>query len=314
MKDDSQLSDPINQACLWVARLWADDASNADHEACQQWREADPQHEQAWQQLMSLQTQLRSLPDRQIGSKVLRSRSGLSRRHILTIGGIGLGVSALGIDRFYASVASGTTYATSTGEIRHISLEDGTQLVLNTTSEVQVNYDEHTRRVLLLKGEVRIETSPDVRPFSVVSRDALLQPLGTRFSVRQSGDDSQLKVYEGSVRVSPLLISKKPEVIPSGNGVTFSMTKISLPFAIDFSSEAWTQHRLAVANMPLTQFVNELSRYRTGYLRISPDLHSLTVTGIFSLDDTDRVLQQLTEILPVSVHYFSPYWVTVKPS
>ncbi len=77
---------------------------------------------------------------------------------------------------------------------------------------------------------------------------------------------------------------------------------------------AWTRHKLAVANMPLVEFAEELSRYRTGKLRVSTEVSSLSVTGIFSLQDTDRILQQLTEILPVRLQLFTPYWITLLPA
>ncbi len=307
-------NDPINQACLWVARLGADDASQADHIECKKWRESSPQHEKAWQQVMILQQQFTNIPDRHLGSKILRSSRGNGRRQILTLAGLVLGVSALGLDPFSTFMDSGLRYATAKGEIRHLQLADGTRLVMNTDSKINVQFDEHSRRILLHKGEVFIETHSDARQFSVVSRDGILQPLGTQFSIQQLDRHSRLNVFEGKVRITPTQVPTQQKVISAGYGNDFTALNTHDDFNVGLVDNAWIKSKLAVANMPITEFADQLSRYRLGILRVSPELSSLTITGTFSLEDTDRILEQLTEILPIKVRYLSPYIVTIHPS
>ncbi|KAG0759335.1 hypothetical protein G6F57_017955 [Rhizopus arrhizus] len=64
--------------------------------------------------------------------------------------------------------------------------------------------------------------------------------------------------------------------------------------------------------MRLDAFVAELARYRSGLLRCDPAVADLRVSGVFSLRDTDRALDNLTRGLPVTVAYRSRYWVTVR--
>lgn len=59
----------IEQASLWMARLWADDVTEQDKKAFNTWRTAHPDNEFAWQQLENLQ---KSLPLFQILSSVER--------------------------------------------------------------------------------------------------------------------------------------------------------------------------------------------------------------------------------------------------
>ncbi|MGK2888778.1 MAG: FecR domain-containing protein [Candidatus Malihini olakiniferum] len=55
-------------------------------------------------------------------------------------------------------------YATRVGEQRHVTLADGTQLLLNTESAVNVNYDGNVLDVQLVRGEVMIkESMPEPR-------------------------------------------------------------------------------------------------------------------------------------------------------
>ena len=67
-----------------------------------------------------------------------------------------------------------------------------------------------------------------------------------------------------------------------------------------------------VQNMPLADFIAELSRYRTGMLRISPELADLSVTGVFTLSNTDLILQQLRASLPIKVQQLTRYWVSIS--
>ncbi|BDZ73899.1 protein FecR [Methylophaga marina] len=306
-------SDPINQACVWAARLWADDVSEQDKQAFQDWLDADPIHQKAWQQVVNLQQQFNAVPDRRIGSQVLQHRPGMSRRQLLTVVGIGVGVGAMGVQHWGPLSVPGTRYATAKGEIRHWQLTDGTTLALNTNSKVDVDYDADTRKIILHYGEIAIDTGKDPRPLTIVSRDGLLEPLGTRFNVQQSELETQLKVFEGRVRITPTETTNIHTIVPAGEGVNFSAVQIAQPFHADPASNLWQEGKLAVADMPLDEFVHQLTRYRSGMIRVSPELKRLTITGIFSVQDTDRVLEQLSEILPVKVSYFSPYWVTIKP-
>jgi len=66
--------------------------------------------------------------------------------------------------------------------------------------------------------------------------------------------------------------------------------------------------------MPLSDFVAELSRYRKGVLRVSPELLHLSVTGVFSLANTDHILQQLQASFPVKVNMLTRYWVNISPA
>lgn len=52
----------IDQAASWMARLWSDDATKADQLACEAWRQAAPEHEQAWQNLLSVAERFNAIP------------------------------------------------------------------------------------------------------------------------------------------------------------------------------------------------------------------------------------------------------------
>ena len=52
----------VQRAAEWMARLWADDASDEDRAACARWRAEHPRHELAWGRLQAFDDKLRSVP------------------------------------------------------------------------------------------------------------------------------------------------------------------------------------------------------------------------------------------------------------
>lgn len=311
--DNTPLSaSAIDQACSWMARLWADDVTEKDHKDCEAWRKADPANEAAWQQVQQVRHRFEQMPDRKAGSQLLSRRNGLSRRQLLGFAGLGLGVSIIGADTILPKVLP-TDYATATGEIRDYVLADGTRLILNTATRVDVAINDQQREIDLLEGEIWIKTGQHQLPLTVVTRDGLLQPLGTEFSIRQFDDSTRLSVYQGQVQLIPASQSSATRIIESGEGAAFTPSLIQPTFAAQTDAIAWIHGKLAVADMPLTTFIAELSRYRAGLLRASTSLSGHTVTGVFSLDDTDRILSQLMAIFPIKIQHITPWWLNVMP-
>src|SRR5882672_2594417 len=75
--------------------------------------------------------------------------------------------------------------ATHFGEIRRLTLKDGSNIVLNASSVVKVTFEKHERRIELIRGEALFNVVHDVqRPFVVQARDVAVKAVGTSFSVR----------------------------------------------------------------------------------------------------------------------------------
>jgi transmembrane sensor len=205
-------------------------------------------------------------------------------------------------------------YQTATGERSTIALADGTQLVLNTASSVDVRFDSRQRLVQLYTGEVLVTTAADkmlpARPFRVQTRQGMLRALGTRFDVRQEGMRSHVAVFEGAVELTPL---KAPGVVvQAGQQCSFTANRAGPVQAADDSQALWSQGVLFADKMRLADFVDELSRYRHGRLSCDPAVADQRVSGAFQLKDTDQALLLLSKVLPVRIERITRYWVTVR--
>lgn len=328
----------IAQAADWMSRLQSGAATAADHAACEQWRQADPAHELAWRRMALLGQDLRAGLDQMpaaVARKALHTAStaGTARRAsrraaLKSIAGLGVAAGGVCLAREQLSWRNWNTWTadhrTGSGERRTIELADGTRVVLNTGSAIDVRFTPMQRELVFLAGEIQVTTGHDPagRPFSVATRNGSITPIGTRFIVRDgvlapdgSGDKRDpiaVSVLEGAVRIRARQLSA-PLRLDAGQETVFTATAIDTPASAHPQAGAWLDGMLVTEQMPLARFIAELARYRAGSLRCDPSLAALRVSGAFPLDDTDAVLAILQETLPVRVRYFTRYWVSVAP-
>ncbi|TAJ59161.1 MAG: DUF4880 domain-containing protein [Variovorax sp.] len=300
-----------------MARLWSSEASDQDRAACEHWRAQHPDHERAWNRLQSFEDKLHALP-REAARHALREPVRTGRRRALQLLGLtaavgGIAAALRGTETWQLAASD---HSTRTGEIREIALPDGTRVVLGTATAIDLRFDAHERRLVLRAGEILVTTAPDPagahRPFRVHSRQGSVEALGTRFIVRQEAEASRVAVFEGAVAVRPARAPEAMVRVGAGQGTVFFADRAQAPDAVADSAAAWTRGVLVAEDMRVADFVAELARYRPGVLRCDPEVAELRVTGVFSLRDTDRALENLALALPVSAAYRTRYWVTVR--
>lgn len=203
---------------------------------------------------------------------------------------------------------------TAIGEQRNLTLPDGTRLLINTGSSLNIAFSEQVRRIELIKGEVLITTAKDSahRPFIVQTRHGTARALGTRFSVRVGEQASRVAVTEGAVELLAVHAGQGV-IVKAGEQGAFSVDRVAAVEPLDVSTLTWENGMLLAQHMRLADLLDELGRYRAGVLRCHASVADLTVSGAFPLRDTDASLHLLQETLPVKVSSLTGYWVTVEP-
>ncbi|ALM84374.1 hypothetical protein ASB57_16605 [Bordetella sp. N] len=309
----------VREAALWMARLQAGHDADAE-DACRRWREAAAAHELAWQRLnglgADLRTGLQGVGEATASATLRESRRRAARRGFtkggLTVLGAGLltwQVAPPSWLRWTADQSSGV------GERRAFTLDDGTRVVLNTDTAIDVRYGATKRQIELRYGEMLIETAKDAagRPFEVLTGAGRLTPVGTRFVVRdgmpRDGLAYQLTVLDGAVDV--MAPNAGGLRIQAGQRALFGKAGVDGPVKAPVAADAWVRGMMVADGMPLRDFLRELGRYRHGFLRCAPEIAQWQVVGAYSLDNTDAALTLLTEILPVRIERRTNYWVTV---
>lgn len=300
----------LRQAAEWHVLFSAGEASDGDRAAWQQWRAANPLHEQAWQQLASLTDRLQPLPAG-LGRQLLQQRQGRRRtlrQCVLLLGCLGAGWQ--GWLRLQHSVVPQSFHAAA-GRRQRVTLADGSQLVLRAGARVQVSYDQQRRLIRLLEGEVAITTASDphtpYRPLQVETRHGQVTALGTRFTVALAADRTRVAVQQHAVRLQPWsgaagLILQAGEHGELGEGAQ------RLPLAPDTATPDWVSGRIVVVNARLGDVVRQLAPHYPGALLCDPQAAALPVSGAFSEDNPQASLQAITATLPVKIVRRGPLW------
>lgn len=308
----------VDEAAHWITRLGASDFSVADQAALERWRQQSAEHERMWQRAQALKQQFDAIPKGLGMSTLGRPRPPAStRRHVLRTAALALFAPTLGW-LAYRNLPWGlwnAEFRTAKGESRSIQLADGSQVVLNTGTSVNAVFTGESRLLRQYAGEILVETSPSAGqaapPFIVRTDDGQMQALGTRFVVRKHERHTELSVLQGAVRITPDE-STDTVVVRAGETTRFDRQLIRPVSAIAPEAPSWTQGILYANDMRLADFLQELARYREGVLQCDPNAADLRVSGAFQVQDTDSVLELLTQSLPVKLHERTRWWVRVE--
>ena len=299
----------LAQAVDWYVRLHDSAVSDTTRREWQAWLAADPQHAQAWQRIEQLQQRLGQAPAGLAGTTLEQARQ--QRRAAVKMLAMLLGVGVVGW-RGYQVSPWRADYSTRVGQRRHFTLADGSRLVLDTDSRADVQFDGTQRLIVLRQGEILVETAKDTRPLSVQTAEGRVLALGTRFTVRQGAGISRVTVEAHAVEVQPRLAIGQTLRAEAGQAVSFTAGTAGPLLPAVAQGSAWTQGMLVVVDWRLEDVVAELSRYRHGYLGCAPEVAGLRLSGTFLLDDSEGVLANLEDSLPVRLRRLTRYWVRVE--
>lgn len=299
-------------AASWYVQFQAQVPTAAERHAWQQWLNSDPSHQAAWNQLEQLQRSLGTLPQdltRRALSATQQRRQVLKWMLVLgATGYLGFNVQQhTAVGNFWAD------YRTRVGERRRIELADGTQIDLNTSTAIDVVFDQRQRLIRLRDGEILIHTGKlgGQTPFYVETHEGRVQALGTRFTVRQLTGSTRVGVLEDQVSLSPADIPDHKRLLSAGESADFDREDVRPSHFYRSTQAAWVDGQVIVLDALLGDLLADLARYRPGVLRCDSASARLRVSGTFRLDSTDAVLANLQATLPIQVKYFSRYWVAV---
>jgi transmembrane sensor len=313
------LTPAVKAAIEWMVFLDSGRADLSDQHRFSAWLAADGEHRRAWETVTgAVQMPFNQLADAQrqlpgslqASARVLRG-SGISqeRRRLLRGGATLLLLaglpSVLMLQRRMPLEGLFSDFYTGTGERKQVRLADGSLLTLNARSTANVLFNHDTRQVTLQQGEISIQAVADgQRPFEVLTAQGRISTLASRFVVQQRAEQTLVSVQENSVQVADL--RGHSGVVSSGQSLRLAA---ELPFSVLASrarEDAWLDGRLDVDDESLGAVVDALRPYRYGLLRVSPAAAGLRVFGVFPLDDSDRTLQSLAQVLPITVKQYGP--------
>lgn len=300
-----------DQAIRWSARLHAGGLTAAEEAELASWRRAHPDHEHELQIQLAVQQAASALPrglvQRLYGGE-LPQRPVPGRRRALRAGALALAAGAAGALawtlRDHAPPEYFASHTTPKGGREHVTLPDGSELVMNTDTRLDVAFHPDRRLVTLYQGEALFDVRPDPgRAFIVDSALARIRVAGTRFNVRREHEDVQVIVQVGAVQVQSGRWWRRHDTrLEAGQGLHVQADgSQSVPRDINMAADlAWVDGRLVFRDVPLARVAIELNRYLVAPLRLADEqVGRLRLSASFWLDDPEGIVAGLPAVLPV---------------
>ncbi|MEY4590422.1 MAG: hypothetical protein RL497_2498 [Pseudomonadota bacterium] len=197
------------------------------------------------------------------------------------------------------------------GEQRQVTLEDGSQLLLNTNSQVDVEYTQGRRIANLIRGEVYfdVQSNPQ-RPFDVLTEFGMVRVVGTHFSVRQQQSDATVTVLEGRVALGKKPTSKQEfsALVELNNNQQLSLQQAhngDNPKPLNAKTAlAWRDKQLVYQKQKLALVVSELNRYFAVKISLSDAaMGDKDITAVIQLGDLKTTLAALCQPLNLHAQY-----------
>ncbi|TCM69761.1 FecR family protein [Acinetobacter calcoaceticus] len=202
---------------LWVIRLNDDNLQQRQQalDEFQLWKAQYPEHQDQIDQMFSFADEMQQFSTLGISSQTVTQSLAIAQHSqnrmnrlfgkvmgfaVLFSGLVGLSFIGLEHGPFAYYRAD---IKTDTGEMHHLTLEDGSQLSLAAHSAVNIHFDAQQRRIDLIEGAIYLDVAKDPqRPLRVHTAQADYQALGTRFIVLQESDKSTLSMLHSQVSVT----------------------------------------------------------------------------------------------------------------
>ena len=298
------------EAATWFARLGQKRVSTTDIHDFFEWRK-DPANARAYERVETAWDTSRTLAEDPDIAALTAEALGqapprVQARHMVSrlwkpiaVGAVAL--AALGLVSVW-TLNRPQSYATGVGEQRSLRLADGSQVILDTDSRVDVRLRSDRRSVILVTGQAFFDVEGDpTRPFVVTAGDTTVTAVGTRFDVRKLAQGARVTLIEGRVDVGISSPSKKPAwSLTPGQQVVTSRPSPEVRTVDPARETSWTTGRLIFAATPIREAVAEVSRYSERRIELKDaGIAQIPVSGAFDTGDTDAFIAALSDLYGV---------------
>ncbi len=188
--------------------------------------------------------------------------------------------------------------------ISRITLGDGSEVELNSNSDLSFFNFRDQRHVYLSSGEAYFHVIHDsAHPFVVSAGEGSVTVTGTRFNVWRYEDSVVVTVTEGSVRVQSESQGNDSTLTP-GMQASFKAgdLKPSVKSVDTNTALAWREGKLILNDITLGEAVPLLNRYLDEPLILADqNTADIRIGGIYSTRDVAGLVKALPKVLPITL-------------
>ncbi|MEM6650680.1 MAG: FecR domain-containing protein [Pseudomonadota bacterium] len=323
------------EASLWIMRFDEGEISLETRQKFGAWYQKTEQNKQAYDRLSGLWQQLDHFhqetdlfqTDDDISS--LHNAKAVLKKpvfHPLLKGAVAASfitcLTIIGYFQFTSPYASlNEVHTTSIGEQKTIELSDGSVVILNTNSSLEIDYRRHARHITLMKGEAFFTVAKSLNaPFVVMTDKGIAKALGTEFSVRLYEDKLDVVVREGIVEIlkqEDHLTSQSEEdqglkpldQLIAGEAMRLAKNSNSAePIILENVEDQldWRDGILSFKGESLEKVIADVSRYTDLKIEIDgEDLRQQPIGGYFKVGETEPLFEALKIMANIDAEHIS---------
>jgi transmembrane sensor len=298
------------EAATWLARLQSGRDPDIEHKMSR-WRDADPRHAEAFDRVRRSYEQaglLRHSPGLASGGHgpALREPERRARPALAAAAAIAVLVPVGALLLRGGSLPLGGTNAmmlmTNVGEIRQVTLADGSTVTLDTSTKVDVEIGRSRRRAHLKYGRARFRIAHSGEPFVVETASSTITAQQGVIDVEQVGRQGRVQVLAGAAEVRGSDQAQTSRVaLGAGESVTVGPGGPEQKAAVA-SVPDWTRGMLQFDATPLADAVALANRYSEHKIFLTGDIGPLRVTGAFRAGDATGFARALAAAFHLSLH------------
>jgi transmembrane sensor len=316
MPERRTLTEAEREASGWIVRIKAHDVTEREREEFEAWRSASPEHAKAYAKMertWSLVAGMKHLKGRAAANDAGPGRRSWKAPAIAVAASALLAIGALAWFAQQPATITAQQVETAPGELRTITLADGSTIELSGGSEASLRVTDRERRVELTAGYALFDVAHDpARPFVVHTPRGDIRVLGTSFVIRVSETQVRTTVLRGSVsgaaQRTGLLSALGPrEAVTAAANQEIVLNEegaevVAIAAEVIPRRLAWQEHMLAFDGETLSEAIEEVSRQTGWRFELSdPSLGQMRVGGYVSAD-AEALIGLLSSSLELDAH------------
>lgn len=230
-------------------------------------------------------------------------------------GRLGVGAIAASLALWFAPAAMmrvQSDYVTAPGELRSVTLADGSTVNMGPGSALAIDYSGNARSVRLLKGEAWFDVKHNpAAPFHVIAGEVQTTVLGTSFDVRRLGTATAVSLKRGRVRVAAEGVTRE---LSPGQWVRVGEAHVIETGADDPALfGAWQDGAIIARDRPIDDVIDELRPWFGGRIvLLNRALGRRRVDGVYNAHQLDSALAAIVSRAGGKVQRVTPWVILIS--
>jgi len=294
MTQEEREQQALYEAAGWMTRLAEGPPAPEVLAGLRAWLDADPLHARAMEQVEEQWRLARHLAPAPAPRRTVAPRYQV---------GLAFAAAALAVVFMLVRPLYGEAhFATGIGEVRDVTLADGSQIHLDADSMIDVRYQLLSREVHLSRGAGEFTVAHNRwRPFTVAAGAAEIRVTGTHFLVRRDRDGASAYLISGGIELLDAKTGERKAVLHPGTAATVSASGALSVQASDGSKDkAWLSGKLLFDQATLSEALDQFRPYGPVSVQLASDeLRGLRISGLYSSNDLRGFLQSVATLYPL---------------